>query len=284
MKTFSFYVVSIASQAATVGGIFGLAVHANAADFVVPSAEPIYVAEPTSDWSGLYVGVFGGGGGGQFKYPFEFYLRDEVGLIVDDGFAEGNGVIGQHAFGLFGGGQAGYNLQLDGWLLGVEADITATDIRGELRGSIDYETSFGVVPAGATVSGNRAIEGGSVVNWFGTVRARAGRLWTPDFLVYGTGGIAYGGVEHYASGSGTGLDSFSVNTRGVQSGWTLGAGAEYKLTERLSLQTEYLYVDLGSKQLFSIQEDFPNDGVSYSAAAEAETRLHTFQVGMNFAF
>jgi opacity protein-like surface antigen len=33
------------------------------------------------------------------------------------------------------------------------------------------------------------------VNWLGTVRARAGYLVTPNFLVYATGGLAYGGVS-----------------------------------------------------------------------------------------
>ena len=38
------------------------------------------------------------------------------------------------------------------------------------------------------------------LDWFGTVRARLGVTITPDLLLYGTGGLAYGGVNDSANG------------------------------------------------------------------------------------
>ena len=35
----------------------------------------------------------------------------------------------------------------------------------------------------------------STLDYLGTVRGRLGYLFTPTFLVYGTGGLAYGGVK-----------------------------------------------------------------------------------------
>jgi outer membrane immunogenic protein len=90
----------------------------------------------------------------------------------------------------------------------------------------------------------------------GTVRGRLGWLYSPALLIYGTGGLAYGGVKGatnvgstltgYAPGSllvnpGTGA-SFS-DTR---VGWTAGAGFEWKATTQWSVKLEYLYYDLGT--------------------------------------
>ena len=102
---------------------------------------------------------------------------------------------------------------------------------------------------------------GSEVTGFGTVRARLGYAWDRT-LIYATGGWAYGRARNSISdirlcgvvGGGTGCVWGDGASRSLNysSGWTLGAGLEYAFTNNLSAKIEYLYVDLGSKSLASV--------------------------------
>lgn len=111
--------------------------------------------------------------------------------------------------GFIGGFQAGYNFQFASpFVLGIEADLSFTGMSAGSY-SLDY---------------------------LGTVRARLGYSFD-RFLVYGTGGFAYG------QGS---ADFFSLSSSATQTGWTLGVGAEAAIDRNWSMRAEYLYVDLGS--------------------------------------
>ena len=80
------------------------------------------------------------------------------------------------AIGWLAGGQIGFNYQVNALVFGLEADV-GTNLKG--RGS------FNTVPGDF----NWAI--GSRLDWFGTVRGRAGRA-VDNFLLYGTAGAAFG--------------------------------------------------------------------------------------------
>ena len=84
------------------------------------------------------------------------------------------------------------------------------------------------------------------------MRGRLGWLFTPTLLVYGTGGLAYGGVNTSFSIAqftsnvllrpGFGAGSFA-DTR---VGWTAGGGIEWMFWPNWSAKVEYLYYDLGT--------------------------------------
>ncbi len=78
------------------------------------------------------------------------------------------------------------------------------------------------------------------IDWFGTVRGRAGVLVDPKVLLYATGGLAYGGVNTSETIGGT---SFSATDTRV--GYTVGAGIEGAIGGNWTAKLEYLYVDLG---------------------------------------
>jgi outer membrane immunogenic protein len=89
------------------------------------------------------------------------------------------------------------------------------------------------------------------LDWFGTVRGRAGILVTPTVLLYGTGGLAYGDVK--TGGSVTGNNVLGVpitvafpGTSSVRTGWTAGAGVEGQISGNWTAKLEYLYMDLGT--------------------------------------
>ena len=85
------------------------------------------------------------------------------------------------------------------------------------------------------------------------MRGRIGIAVVPNFLIYGTGGLAYGGVNSSTgineafSGLGglvTGTSLASGNFSETRVGWTVGAGGEWMFTGNWSAKLEYL---VGSK-------------------------------------
>jgi outer membrane immunogenic protein len=76
------------------------------------------------------------------------------------------------------------------------------------------------------------------VDWFGTARGRLGYA-VGNALIYGTGGLAYGQVNSHIENSTT----YTVSN--TNTGWTAGAGVEYRFTSAISAKAEYLYVNLG---------------------------------------
>ncbi len=115
--------------------------------------------------------------------------------------------------GIAGGIQAGYNWQINNFVLGAEADIN-------LSGADDVFAPWKFSNP-----------------WFGTVRGRLGYA-VNNFMVYGTGGLAYGGVE---------AQNFGLSETRTQVGWTVGAGAEVGLTQNWSVKLEYLYMSFAER-------------------------------------
>ena len=125
---------------------------------------------------------------------------------------DGNGIIG--------GAQVGYNLQLaPSWVIGVEADISGTGIRG---------SSFAPVTlAGVPALGGRTHYMSKEIEWLGTVRGRLGYTWD-RWMVYATGGVAWA----HAGGDLIPRNVQQIgNARGSHSstktGWTAGGGIEW---------------------------------------------------------
>lgn len=129
---------------------------ANAADLPVKAptkAAPVYLY----DWTGLYIGVHGGGGFGDDKFNMKPTLT-------------------RKPSGGLGGGHAGYNWQYGNVVGGLEADFDGADVM----------KSF--TPVAGTSVREKTDE-------LATVRARLGYLVLPNLLAYGTAGTAWGHTE-----------------------------------------------------------------------------------------
>jgi len=238
----------------TIGAIALSGAAAHAADLGVRSyAPPPPPPPPVYSWTGFYVGANGGFGGDRFQYPFS------VGGVPALGLGATTGTSTLNSSGFFGGGQVGYNWQVaPAWVVGVESDFDGADIEGNANTSAN------------TFSGNA----GTKLDWFGTVRGRAGVLVTPNALLYGTGGWAYGHTTSSASASAFGLSALA-STGHDKSGWTAGAGLEYAFNPWLSFKTEYLYLNLGTDNITSGSLA----GVPFSLSEK--TTVHTVKVGLN---
>ncbi|MCK0196696.1 outer membrane beta-barrel protein [Ancylobacter sp. 6x-1] len=81
------------------------------------------------------------------------------------------------------------------------------------------------------------------LDYFGTARLRAGYAIN-QLLIYGTGGLAYGGGEYKLGG---------LSSDKSHIGWALGAGAEYAINQNWSVKGEYLRIDLSSETYSSVE-------------------------------
>ncbi len=75
--------------------------------------------------------------------------------------------------------------------------------------------------------------------WFGTVRGRVGYAFG-NAMIYGTGGLAIGGLRAERVGG--------LSESRTTAGWTVGVGAEYGFAPNWSARVEYLYVDLSNSR------------------------------------
>ncbi|MFC6447037.1 outer membrane protein [Shinella zoogloeoides] len=218
------------------------------------------------DWSGAYVGVNVGGGFGTFDHPFAITAPAPVGTVVD-------GSVDISAGGFLGGVQAGYNWQNGDFVFGAEADFQGSAVKAEDSLSVNTVPPFGA----GSIDG----EAGTKVKWFGTVRARAGVSPVDRLLVYGTAGLAYGKVESYLNANVTGggpIGNIDVSKSNTKAGWTVGAGAEYAVTNNWTIKSEYLYTDLGKTTLINA------DLFGANATLKNDVSFHTIRIGLNYKF
>lgn len=130
------------------------------------------------------------------------------------------------------GGVAGYNWQCNGRLIGVETDISY----------FNSETTTGVTCPTCTGS----ITFGSDINWYGTLRGRVGLVGDENFLIFATGGLAYGGLDHSINSNNFNGVTFSGTQSDTAIGWTAGGGVEYLLNDNWAFRADAMYVDFGS--------------------------------------
>src|SRR5208283_3540099 len=144
---------------------------------------------PAGPWTGVYLGLNAGGvmGSRQNIVTTALDAHDYPTLANGDAFAASAassiGLGG--AAGFIGGGQIGYNYQIDNFVLGVEADFQGTTANGAGSGSgagydastVAYGNSLGATLPPTTPLTVTQVQTG-LVN-FGTLRARAGYLVTP---------------------------------------------------------------------------------------------------------
>lgn len=183
------------------------AVPALGADISAPVYTKAPVVAPVYNWTGLYLGVHGGYGWGQFDSV------DPTGVIGNDT---------QKTNGAVAGGQIGYNYQIGQWVLGVEGTFAWSDIKKD-------QTIFG-----ATASLKN--------DYIATAGGRVGYAFD-RLLIYGKGGGAWtrdkADVTDGLGGTGTG--------RFNRTGYVAGGGVEYAFWDKWSARVEYNYLGFASQ-------------------------------------
>jgi outer membrane immunogenic protein len=164
-----------------------------------PAYRPPPPPIPYFTWTGFYAGAHVGPGG----------------------FDGGGG-------GLVGGGQVGYNFQINPqWVLGVEGEFSGTTIGSSVSG------------------GGLSVRAG--IDWVSTLAPRVGYAFD-RWLIYGKAGGAW--IHGSADISAVGIGSISFN--GTTSGWMVGVGAEYALRGNWTVKGEFDTMDFGGGSNFNV--------------------------------
>jgi outer membrane immunogenic protein len=192
---------------------------------------------PAHQWTGLYGGLnFGYGIAG---------ISDSAPLAVNTAM-----------YGVLGGGQLGYNYQSGNVVVGIEADIQASNQSNSATWTIPVVGSITV---------------GHKIPYFGTVRGRLGFAFTCGcVMAYATLGVAYGAYEPYATALGT-----TVSQTYTKDALVAGVGVEWMVSEKWSLKLEGLYLDTGNVGALTL----PVVGTIHAELRDAIMRL-----GVNYHF
>ncbi len=183
--------------------------------------------------------------------------------------------------GVFGGGATGDAEYTES----VTAMGGKTDFEGMLGGvQVGYDQQLGkaVIGARASIAATNIDNGDAVttskLEYLGTAGVRAG-LVVDKLLPYVHGGLAFGQTKQESSD--TGLDASKLDKTN-HTGWTAGVGAEYALTQNISVGAEYGYVDLGKEEFYNGK--YTTTSGTTTLAVDEDLTFHTFKAGVNFRF
>ncbi|GLS42257.1 outer membrane protein [Methylobacterium brachythecii] len=280
---------------------------ARAADFADdylrgPEYEP--VTTQVIDWSGFYIGGHGGYSSSAFGFTnsFQPIVANALRSTTIESEMNASSLLSAHAVrkdGVSYGAFAGYNMQFDDTVIGVEFDYSRFDITGTTADAISRTR---LLSDGYLSTANLAGIARTKLEDLGTIRARVGYA-IGDFLPFVTGGFAIGrasisdkvGIQTYsydrttylsnvASGQTAyvgrfGYSSFDQANPGagipfapsiygtsktkVVGGFTLGGGVEYAITSNILLRGEYQYVLLNDFDGHKVNVNSVRGGAAY---------------------
>jgi outer membrane immunogenic protein len=270
--------------------------HAFPADMAIKAPAP--ASAPIYSWTGFYFGFNGGWGWSRNNVDFTGDGQNNAGndfiSRVFDNVQNFNQITRTLSVdskgGAIGGGQTGYNWQFASvWLAGLEADIQASGLSGDT--TIQSSTR----PLQLTAHDN--------LKWFGTVRGRVDYLATERLLIFGTGGLAFGGTNERADFTSTGFTAVGQNTTiacgasgncltgqnsETRAGWAAGGGFEWAFTKTTvphltTIKVEYLHVALPDSTLLMTTAGTNATG-NGTVTATFHNNFDLLRAGLNFLY
>lgn len=203
-------------------------------------------AAAVEDWSGFYLGAVAGAG-----------LFTSTMVDNDENISYGYSDLTD--WGGSAGATAGYNAQFGAGVVGIEADINWSSFSNSFYDAYDtqHDRSW---------------------QWYSTIRARAG-LAVDQALFYATAGLVIASLDFkgdYDPPNDCG-DYSGYCLTGMQVGLAVGAGAEFMVSDNMSVKLEGLYLGLPTSYADDVYQGDPNN---YQLAS------HVFvaRAGVNFHF
>jgi outer membrane immunogenic protein len=247
-------------------------------------------------WTGLYVGGHIGWGWqvATLNDPFsacDLFLNCVTGDPIRD----------MQPHGFLGGGQFGWNYQINRLVVGGELSFSATSAKGGRVDTISETSTFGGVPI-SSVTETRAWSDGT--NWLATATTRLGYAWD-NLLLYTKGGIAaarntYSLFDSTLATSPVCCTSSVLTTTSqtgadTRTGLTVGIGAEWAFWKNWSATAEYDYADLGARPVkltgtaTTVITNVPPFGSSSTTsepilAVSIDQRIQMIRLGLNYRF
>lgn len=227
-----------------------------AADLPSRSRVPVAPVQ-TLTWEGYYAGVHVG-----LQRDRHHWTMQGYGVSSTSSYQ-----LDLNKSGLLAGIHAGYNVQSDNFVYGIEADA---DWRNARRyGAISLKTSDAKIGPEASL------------------RLRTG-LALDRVLLFTTGGLAIADVQHR-----TGCEPSNTwctpaentgNLGKVRFGWTVGGGAEWLINNKWSLRTEYRYSDFGKLKADTSEFWTRLDGNPRNYTDSLTTKSQTVRIGLTYHY
>jgi opacity protein-like surface antigen len=240
------------SKIESVSGNVGLRYHFTPEKVAMGLKDAPVLAEGPHNWTGVYIGGHGASVWGEQDGTF---LINPTVNPFNPGFA-----------GWLAGGQVGYNYQMNGWVVGIEADSG----RASASGGVSCPNLF-------------LFTCEAKLNSLSSLTGRLGIVWQRA-LIYVKAGVATGQVRSQTTFNAnvapqpTQASATNGETKRLV-GWTVGGGLEFALTERWSAKAEYMHFDLGS----AVFDVFPNAaGAALGCCfADLDTQGDLVRIGVN---
>ena len=226
------------------------------------------------NWTGCYVGANTGYQWGDGNASLALQPSVAAWAAFDPAYGAFNGQYAHSPSSGLGGGQVGCNWQSNAFVAGIETDI---DYLGASQTTDRTGITQIIIPQLGSVT--------QKLDWLGTVRGRLGVAPASNWLIYATGGLAYG----YTSFSNQLVRTdrnpnvgFAGSASETATGWTIGAGAEFLITSNWTVKAEYLYYDLGNTRVFGVPFNQPANG--FGADGTYQTKGNILRIGLNYKF
>jgi outer membrane immunogenic protein len=202
---------------------------------------PPYYERPFS-WTGLYVGAHLGYGWSNQDWQFDLSSVS----------------TGHDGHGSLAGGQIGYNIQVNQFVYGIEADASGAWLDG---GTACPSASFNCSHS---------------YDWIATLRGRAGiAINNNRTLLYATAGVAWADINYAAKDAATGV-AFGTGFSERHTGYVVGGGVEHMLGSNLSARLEYLY--------YGFNDATAPAGSLGAGAASLDPSAQVVRFGVNLKF
>jgi outer membrane immunogenic protein len=218
---------------------------------------PIYTKAPAPvplTWNGFYIGAHVGGDWGKVS------VRDDA----NDGVPPGP--FTYNATGVFGGGTAGYNVQISNVVMGIEGDFGYMSLKGA-----------GIIPSSNPAAHQDITLGAGT---YGDVTGRFGLAFNRT-LAYAKGGVAFYEGEARQTTTNPGYVTTGTSTF---TGWTAGAGIEHFITDKLSIKAEYLHFGFGTQVGYQTDVADPSSPIGYRFHNWTTLNADSVKAGVNWHF
>lgn len=191
------------------------------ATFLGVATNPAAATDKDVKWSGFYVGADVGLGNGQTDdrptnfsaFGNQFPIPPPIAGLVTAQYDVSGAVYGGHV---------GYNFQFDKTVIGVEGSFSGSNISGDGTQVVLFTSARDL-------------------NWLATITPRVGYS-VGQALLYAKGGVAWGEIESSVRLGGATI----LRGDDTPTGWVVGAGIEYALSNSIIIRADYSHVDLGT--------------------------------------
>jgi len=229
---------------------------------------------PCPSWTGFEIGGFGAfvegvadthldlTGEWEEFHDVEVFLQDRGNRSLSTGGGEIGGLIG-------------YNYQFAGnWVIGGEFDGGYMFLRSSAERQFFATSPDGDIDL-------FAVEASVKTHYLLTLGGKLGYAFC-HWLPYITGGAAWGDTDISGRFAEPGEDfRFEGSRDNTHTGWFVGGGLEYMLTNHWRLRTQYQFVDFGATGFTRTLGDPADPFISHRSA---DLREHVVQFGVVFGF